>query len=706
MNPFALPPLIAFILVLSIGLFVFFNNIRSKTHVTFGLLCFSAAWWLFGFSLMYLSLDPRMALQWARIGFLGIIFIPVFAYHFISEFTGSEAGKKITYIAYLLSIPSLIFSQSDLIYAGIRSHFYGFYPAAGRYYILFLLMFAVLFTHGIILLLMFSQKLKKQHDSARAQQAKYVLIAFVFGATGLVDYIAKFPLPLYPFGYFSAFLLIATVAYAVLRHRLMDIEVVIKRGLVYSLLTAIITGAFLSVILIWERVFVGITGQSSLWGGIIVAFLISLIFQPLRAGVQDVIDRYFFRVRYDYQRILGKYSHALAQPMVNLDRFARLAPYLLSKSMGLSGASVAVLDRETHRYVVRAGERGAREIEGESLADDSHLMKEVLARMKGVSLDEVKARLKNENLPESEVIKLKQIIADMNKLRSVLVIPCISESHYFKKPTLLATLNLGKKMSDEDFSREDIEFLRTLANQATISIEYAFIFEELTKQQERVVKAEKLAVIGTTTAGVAHELRNPLTYLSAVAQVLNKKWDDPEFKKSVSQMLPAEVVRMQLIVDGLLDYSRTRELTLKPLDVKAVVEKTTALLAFDIKKNKIYVKADYRHTAKASGDPNRLMQVFVNLMGNAVQAMDKGGDLNILTEDGEGEVRVSISDTGHGIPPEKLKQIFDPFFTTKEGGTGLGLSISKKIIEEHKGSIFVESVPDRGTTFTVCLPAA
>ena len=161
------------------------------------------------------------------------------------------------------------------------------------------------------------------------------------------------------------------------------------------------------------------------------------------------------------------------------------------------------------------------------------------------------------------------------------------------------------------------------------------------------------------------------------------------------------------VVEGLLDYSRSKELILKPLNIKDVVEKAIALLAYDIKKFKVFIKTEYSHTKMANGDPNRLMQVFMNILANAVQAMSqKGGDLNIISRDYDGEVRVSITDTGPGIPPDKLKKIFDPFFSTKEGGTGLGLPISKKIIDEHKGALYVDSKAGHGTTFTVCIPIA
>ncbi|MBU0672663.1 MAG: hypothetical protein KJ732_06525, partial [Candidatus Margulisbacteria bacterium] len=430
--------------------------------------------------------------------------------------------------------------------------------------------------------------------------------------------------------------------------------------------------------------------------------IIAMIFQPLRDAVQNLVDRVFFRARYDYQRILNKYSHALAQPMADLRRFSRIAPYLLTKAMNLKGASFMVLDRESHNFVVRAGERDALELVGSTIQEKSLLISELRNIKKELSLEEVMSLARTS---EKDKAKYEAIADEMRSLKTVLAIPSISESEYFKQPTLLSVLNLDKKLSDESFSGEDIKFLDTLANQATISIEYAFIFEELRKNQERVVRSEKLAAVGSTTAGVAHELKNPLTYLSAVAQVLPKKWDDPKFRETVSQMLPSEVQRMQLIVEGLLDYSRTRELMLKPVDVQTIIEKALALLTYEVKKKKVYIKTDYGHKQKALGDPNRLMQVFMNLLANAVQAMgEKGGDLKIITTDTDHEVRVNISDTGSGIAPDKLKKIFDPFFTTKESGTGLGLPISKKIVDEHNGSLYVDSKVGEGTTFTVCLP--
>jgi len=163
---------------------------------------------------------------------------------------------------------------------------------------------------------------------------------------------------------------------------------------------------------------------------------------------------------------------------------------------------------------------------------------------------------------------------------------------------------------------------------------------------------------------------------------------------------------MQLIVEGLLNYSRNKELALAQLDVKETIDKALALLAYDIRKCKVEIKLNFEHDKKAKADPNRLMQVFMNLIANAVQAMEvKGGKLLIETKNDQKEIFIFFSDNGPGIADKKVARIFDPFFTTKEGGTGLGLSICKKIIDEHSGALSVKSTEGVGTTFMVSLPA-
>ncbi|MFH1387426.1 MAG: ATP-binding protein [bacterium] len=400
---------------------------------------------------------------------------------------------------------------------------------------------------------------------------------------------------------------------------------------------------------------------------------------------------FFFRKRKNYQETIRKYSEELARPMPDLDRFSKVAPYLLWRTLGLSGACMLVLDQKKQAYSVRAGSGDTEELIGHKVAENSPLMQTLLSSKK-----EVVAEGK---IPD-------EIKAELAKLKTVVAIPVISESEYFSKPTLLAIIALGKKLSGEHYDKDDLMFLETIANQSAISIEYSFILEELKKNQEQVQRSEKLAAIGTTTAGIAHELKNPLTYLLTIASTMTANWDNPSFKESVKKMFPSEVARMKLIIDGLSDFSKSHELRLAPVDLGIIFDRAIALLSFEARKNNVSFVKEFS-SPKAIADKDRLIQVFINIIANAIQAMwDKGGKINISAIS-EGDIaKISIADNGPGMPEETVKKVFDPFFTTKETGTGLGLSITKKIIDEHNGKLEVKSKVGVGTTFTICLPRA
>jgi signal transduction histidine kinase len=233
-----------------------------------------------------------------------------------------------------------------------------------------------------------------------------------------------------------------------------------------------------------------------------------------------------------------------------------------------------------------------------------------------------------------------------------------------------------------------------------------------------VVDSAKLAALGATVASIAHELKNPLTYLEIVAQSMADSWDTPAFKESVIRVLPSEVERMKLIIDGLSDYSKVHELRIGPVEITSVVDRTLAILGYEIKKYEVAVVRDYpsgeEAKAFALADKDRIVQVFMNIIANALQAIaaakkdgeEQSGQLTLSVKRTDHKISVAISDTGAGIAPEHLSKVFDPFFTTKMTGAGLGLSITKKIVDEHHGSLEIDSRPGQGTTFTVTLPAA
>jgi len=235
--------------------------------------------------------------------------------------------------------------------------------------------------------------------------------------------------------------------------------------------------------------------------------------------------------------------------------------------------------------------------------------------------------------------------------------------------------------------------------------------EELSNREEQIIQSKKLSSLGILTAGVAHELTNPLNNISMIAQTYGDLYDKLSREERIEFMnkVEGETERIKEIVKNLLDFSKPKEVNLNEADINSTVQKALRLMQNTLDISNIGLKLALREgIPHVFIDENQIHQVLVNLITNAVHAMPAGGKLFIATRPGKDKdsVEVTVMDTGKGIPPEFLPHIFDPFFSTKgEGGTGLGLSVSYGIIKNHKGDIRVESKPGVGTTFTIDLPA-
>jgi len=235
--------------------------------------------------------------------------------------------------------------------------------------------------------------------------------------------------------------------------------------------------------------------------------------------------------------------------------------------------------------------------------------------------------------------------------------------------------------------------------------------EALKKRSEQLLQARKLASLGILTAGVAHELNNPLNNISTSIQILLEELEEDNIKNKRNMLLEAEkqVERARDIVKALLEFSREKSLSFKQVQFRNLVEKTVNLLKRELP-SEITVDMKIPEDIEANLDPKRIQQVIINLILNSIQAMTEEGVLTIKAWEGmENDAKMlyfQVQDTGHGISNQDINKIFDPFFTTRDvgKGSGLGLSISHSVIEQHGGRIDVESFPGEKTKITVILP--
>jgi signal transduction histidine kinase len=272
---------------------------------------------------------------------------------------------------------------------------------------------------------------------------------------------------------------------------------------------------------------------------------------------------------------------------------------------------------------------------------------------------------------------------------------------------------------------------QTSTDREIASLTQAFnqVMRELELRQQQLLRAEKLAALGTLLSGVAHELNNPLSNISTSCQILLEEGEtaDPALRDELLGEIDAQTLRARNIVRALLDFARDRETLREVLPLAPLIEETLRFVKGQLP-TQVEIRLDIPASLKVFGDRQRLQQVFLNLIRNSLEALEGAGhvvigarqhlpgrdmpDKNNLLSFGRcastGEViEIEIRDDGHGIPADLLPRIFDPFFTTKDvgKGSGLGLFIAFEIIEEHGGCIAVESEPGKGTAFHVRLPA-
>ncbi|RLC28521.1 MAG: two-component sensor histidine kinase [Deltaproteobacteria bacterium] len=235
------------------------------------------------------------------------------------------------------------------------------------------------------------------------------------------------------------------------------------------------------------------------------------------------------------------------------------------------------------------------------------------------------------------------------------------------------------------------------------------MLKEILERGNQLVESRKMAAIGTLTAGIAHEINNPLNNISLTTEALINDFNEwtAEEKMDMLKDIYTQVERAGATVANLLDFTHRDEISFDLLSIKDVLESTVDLVKNELLLNNITFKmVSVDGLPRVRGHHNNLQQVFLNLFLNAIQAMPNGGELEVRGSRENHSIRIDVKDTGVGIPGENLEKIFDPFFTTKEvgKGTGLGLSVSFGIIEKHHGSIRVESEEGKGSTFTVFLP--
>jgi len=227
---------------------------------------------------------------------------------------------------------------------------------------------------------------------------------------------------------------------------------------------------------------------------------------------------------------------------------------------------------------------------------------------------------------------------------------------------------------------------------------------KLVETQNLLITQERLAAVGHAVARISHEIKTPLTIIGGFAYQLLRFSDHKDETRKKLEIIVEEVKRLEALLMEIADFIKTAHLNMRMSDIDQVIEETLKMMSPAFKERNIIPSTSLNfHIPMIPFDPERIKQVLINLVKNAMEAISKQGRLIIQTDQDRDSVKVSITDTGGGIPAESINEIFNPFFSTKKKGTGLGLAISYKIIKDHKGEIVVSSELGKGSTFTIYL---
>jgi len=686
MSSYSILPLLTAIYIILLGIFVYFNNRKSVLNRILAGLSVSLFIWLIGYAIMYSTKSESLAVKLAKFLFIGVIFIPVTDHHFTMRFLNKKNQGKIIVLSYVLGV---IFSFASLFskdfIVGVSSFFWGYQTKVGRLNDIFLAFFFILIIRCWYYVYIEYKINTAGKTQDQLRRIKYVFWAFFLGNLGAIDFVSDYGIGLYPIGSINIALFVSIIAYAIIRHQLLDIEVVIKKTLVFAGLLASVFGMLiLPTLVIQEYLFRGAGTGGRIAGLTISGIIIIFTMRRIENFLVNTTDKYLFQKKYDYKELLKTFT-AEVLTVLELDKLVNLTIDKLVDIVKLNSAAVLLLDSEKQQFNIVA----------------SHNIKDqsvTLIRPDGIVtfMEETHGYILIKEMREKKIIIPDSIQEIINKLNAELIIPMVLHEE------VIGILSLGKKKSDEDYTQDDLDILLPLAKTLAIAISNAELFVELGRAQAEAAQREKMVVIGTLAAGMAHEIRNPITTIKIFAEFLKDKKDDPDFIAKFERIVPKEVEKINHMITTLLEFSKPADIkSMGSVDIKNALQDVIEILGNEMVLKDIILDENIGDVSEVYGNKKYIQEILFNLIENSVHAIDRRGTITIKAEEDDASVYINIEDTGCGISEANIAHIFEPFFTTKmsQEGVGLGLYVIRQLMLRMKASIGLESEEGRGTTF-------
>lgn len=754
--------LIAFIPI-GLGIFVISKDRNNPLYRAFLQYNFVISWWGWFNLFMEYSKNEGQALFWDRISLLGIVYIPATFLHFTWMYSGkSRFYKSGIRLAYLLSTFFLMFVFSPwMAKSATPKYIIPYFTDPGLLYHFFVFYFVSVMTLGNILVL-------KAYLTADTRQRKtgtrLFLIATSLSTIGgggnfMVPYEVYTPI-LFPYGGYAFILYGLLITYTILRYKFLDIEVIIKKTLVFAGLASFVFGVFAFVTFVlqnWVSRYVQL-GQTATT--LISVLAVILGYEPIRNFLINVTDRYLFQKKSDYGSLLKEAGQQMAK-VQSLEALSKLVIAFLIKKGRISGSAIYVRSGKEASFNLIASRPRIQNPAYFKLAEDHPLISFFKTERRALELQELQA-LAQEN-PQSGY---QPLIAVLKATHSEVIIPSYrglgpettNAPHREDALELMSLLFLGPKKSDEPYTAADLNVFYTLAQQSAMAVENARLYDEgIQKTQEvaelkvQLAVEERKSILANLTGGIAHEVNNPLSYSHYAASLIKKiagrleeliqKATNPDFqapltKASKDLLKYAELINLGtarikgavLTIENFARKTKQAEsgesvdkfaranLAFDPINLKLILPLILLELRYKYKTRNqelcdIEIDID-KNLPELYGNQKSLEQVFINFISNANEAM-MGREHKKLTikaeldSDDKEFAHLSFQDTGGGMSEELIKTIFEYRKTTKadQGGSGIGLYVCRNIVVEiHGGRIWCNSEVGIGSAFHIKVP--
>lgn len=656
-----------------------------------------------------------------KTGYAGIIFIPVTFYEFIATFLSKQKIGLFLAFFYLVGIFFILLLYfTPFLIQDLYHYSWGYYPKVNvRAHPLFLCFFIGLFTAGFIELAL---NLLKEKNPTQLSKTKYVLWGSIIASLGSIDFIPNYGINFFPLGFIFLVLLPIIFTYAIIKYRLMDVGIIATRTGIFLFVYSIVLGSPFVLAFGGREQLKNLMGEMWWMAPLVSSTVLATVGPSIYLYIQRRAEALLLQEQRRYQAALRRASLGMGR-IKDLQRLLNLTVHVVTRTVHIEYCAIYLFHPESSQFTLKAV-KGVGGVAQRNVIDSGTALVHHLKRHREpLVYDEIKQRARDFN---DQVLHEVQVIAE--DLNATLVLPSFIEDN------LIAVIVLGKKRSNKLYSHDDLIVFSILANQVGLAIENAQFYEDMKKTHEQLIKAEKMATIGTMADGLSHQINNRLHAMGFIASdaldtIKLKKKEElspdtagllDEIEHSLGR-IQDNVKRGGEIVEGLLKYSRKAEEGFSAVELDKLLDASLEMAQFKIKLNQFDIKRNFNHTTpKICGNFTQLQEVFFNIIDNAYDAIvqrredlkepEYRGTLEITANDHGKNLEILIRDNGIGVQGNDLRKLFTPFFTTKlssKKGTGLGLYVMRKIIEEnHGGKVEFTSEYQKGSQTRLVLPVA